>query len=249
MRPSLLSFVAILALPFGAMGQTYNYAPNMLNIPCFAQKGDATVGLGWGRGVVFQALEIQAAYSPIPHLAVMVNYFAPREKYVRNRSAIGTDFYLWEGAIGIYEKIPKGAASLFAGFGSGRLFSNYGFDRVANFDLNRWFVQPGFSYRSNFFQAGLALRLSHLTYKSGVVSYSIEAPDIQYIQNIEKNSPIFLPELGLQIGMRLKPLVISLNIASIFPNTSSWNFNRLNTGLSIALDFGVRKEKKKEQGD
>ncbi len=246
MKKILILFPLALSLSFGAKSQTYNYAVNSLNIPCIAQKGDASLGIGWAQGIAFQALELQGVYSPMQHLAVMANYFGAREKSVRKRLENGTDFYLWEAAVGAYEKMPKGAASLFAGFGSGNLFSYYGLDRAAAFEIQRWFLQPGLSYRTNHFQAGLALRLSRLVYRRGEISYSIESPDIQYIQNIEKSSPIFLPELGIQAGIRLKPVKINLSISSIFPSTSLWNFNRLNSSLSVMVDFGVGKEKKGE---
>jgi len=241
MKNNLLLFFIVLTLPIGAFSQTYNYAPNMLNIPCLTNKGDAILGFGWGRGLVFQALEIQAVYSPAKHLAVMANYFGPRKKSVRNHTDVGTDFYLWEAAIGIYEKLPKGAASLFAGFSSGNLCSHYGADRTAEFEMKRWFIQPGINYQSHQFQAGLALRLSNLIYRKGLVSYTIDAQDFLYIKNLEKDSPMFLPEIGVQFGMHLKPVTINLNVTSIFPNTSDWNFSSLNTGLSIAVKFGKKK--------
>ena len=244
MRKVLFICALGLALPFGAHSQFYNYAINSLNIPCLTQKGDAILGIGWGRGLTFQALEVQGVYSPLPNLAVMANYFDARDKDVREKLDNGTDFYLWEAALGLYEKLPKGAASLFAGFGSGSLFSNYGADRIAKFKLQRWFLQPGISYRNNHFQAGLALRLTQLGYSRGVVSYSIEPSDLEYIQNIEKSKPLFLPELGMQAGLRLHPVTINLTIASIFPDTSNWNFSRLNTALSLVVDFGTNTRKK-----
>ncbi|MBC7773907.1 MAG: hypothetical protein H7246_00605 [Phycisphaerae bacterium] len=244
MKKIFLLFAISLAMPSGGKSQTYNYALNSLNIPCLTQKGDASLGIGWSRGIAFQALELRGAYSPMPHLAIMANYFGAREKSVRQKLENGTDFYLWEAAVGAYEKMPRGSASLFAGFGSGSLFSNYGLDRTAAFDIQRFFLQPGLSYRSNHFQAGLALRLSRLFYSHGVISYAIEPADIQYIQNVEKNSPIFLPELGMQAGIRLKPVTINLSISSIFPSTSDWNFIRLNSSLSVMVDFGVGRKAK-----
>lgn len=243
MKKVFLAFILCSVVSASAFGQTYNYAPNMANIPCLKQKGDAIVGVGWGRGIVFQALELQASYAVTPHLAVMANYFGPREKNVRNRSEVGTDFFLMEAAVGAYEALPRGSASIFTGMSSGNMLSNFNGERTAKFKLLRWFVQPGINYRSNFFQAGIALRITHLSYRKGVVSYSIDEPYLQYIKNIEQNAPLFLPELGLQVGMRIKPITVSLNIAAIFPDTDRWNFNRLNSGLSMMVDFGVGRKK------
>ena len=243
MKKIFFGFILSALLSASVFAQTYNYAPNMANIPCLKQKGDAIVGVGWGRGIVFQALELQASYAVTPHLAVMANYFGPREKNVRNRSEVGTDFFLLEAAIGAYESLPKGSASIFTGMSTGNMLSNFNSERTAKFTLQRWFIQPGINYRSNFFQAGVALRITHLTYRKGIVSYAIDEPYLQYIKNIEENAPLFLPELGLQVGMRIKPITISLNLAAIFPDTDRWNFNRLNSGLSMAVDFGVRRKK------
>jgi len=52
-----------------------------------------------------------------------------------------------------------------------------------------------------------------------------------------------LPELGIQAGVRLKPVTINLSISSIFPDTNDWDFIRLNNTLSILVDIAVRKEK------
>ncbi|MFN0037232.1 MAG: hypothetical protein ACKVUS_19410 [Saprospiraceae bacterium] len=244
MKKQLLPFLLALALPFWAKSQYYHYAPNTLNIPCLVEKGDATLGIGWGRGNAFQALELQGVYSPVQHWAVMANYFGARVEDVRSLADQGTDSYFWEAAVGAYEKLPKGSASLFAGFGTGRLFSNFGSGNSAEFGLQRWFLQPGMAYQSHRFQAALALRLTRLAYSRGEVSFSIEQRYLQNIQNVEKNAPFFLPELGIQAGMRFEPVNISLSICSIFPNTDNLAFARVNTSLSLAVDFGVGRKKK-----
>ena len=246
MKKSLFIFAFAMTLPFWAKSQYYNYAPNTLNIPCFAQKGDAGITIGWGRGDAFQALELQGVYSPLPHLAVMANYFSARISAVRTFADQGTDSYFWEAGLGAYEQMPKGSASLFAGYGAGSLFSNYqpgANDLNSTLGLRRWFLQPGLAYRSNFFQAALALRLSRLDYSRGEVSFSIESPYLDYIRNVENDAPFFLPELGLQAGIRIKPITVSLSITSVFPNTDNLNFARLNANLSVGIGFSTGRKK------
>jgi len=244
MKQILLFGGLFILLPLCLKGQTYNYVPNALHIPFLTKKQDASLGIGWGRGNNFSAVELQAAYSPLPHVAIMANYFGALDKNVRKRLENGTNFAFGEAAVGVYEHFPKGAASLFAGYGAGKLYSHYGFERTADFNLNRWFIQPGLSYQSDYFFAGLALRLSYLDYSRGIVSFSIEEQDLRYIQNIEKEGPMFLPEIGLQCGLNIKPAIIGIRLASIFPNTDSWNFSRLNIGVSIAVSIqsGSKKE-------
>lgn len=237
MKHILLWGSLFVLLPMGIKSQTYNYVPNALHIPFLAKKQDAALGIGWGRGDVFSAVELQAVYSPLPNLAVMANYFGALDKNVRKRLESGTSYAFWEAAAGVYEHFPKGAASLFAGYGAGNLYSHYGLDRTADFNLNRWFVQPGLSYQNEHFYAGLALRLSYLDYRRGIISYSIVEQDLQYIQNIEKDGPMFLPEIGMQGGIHLSPVIIGIRLASIFPNTNSWDFSRLNIGVSLAVNI------------
>jgi hypothetical protein len=243
MKKHLFLFVLLGILPFGLRAQIYNYAPNSVNIPFLQKKGDASVSLGWGRGNnSFQSLELGAAYSPLPHLAVMANYFGALDKQVRNQSTIGTNGYLVEAAIGAFEARSRRSASLFAGYGIGHLFSNFGSEETSKFDIHRIFIQPGLAYRSKHFRAGLALRISRLMYRNGVISFSIDPQYLSAIQNIEKDGPLFLPELGLSAGMYLKPVTLNLNITSIFPNTDDWNFVRLNTALSVLVEIAPKKK-------
>ncbi len=243
MKKNLFLIVLLGILPWGLQAQTYNYAPNTINIPFLQKKGDASVSLGWGRGNnSFQSLELGAAYSPLPHLAVMANYFGALDKQVRNLTTIGTNGYLVEAAIGAFEAKTKRSASLFAGYGIGHLFSNFGSEETAQFNIQRIFIQPGLAYRSKYFQAGLALRISRLMYGNGIISFSIDPQYLTAIQNIERDGPLFLPELGLSAGMRLKPVTLNLNITSIFPNTDDWNFVRLNTALSVLVEIGSKKK-------
>lgn len=234
--------IGILAayLPCEAISQSYNYAVNSLNIPTLRQKGNANLSVGLASGLSFQAWELQSTYAPLPHLAIMANIIGDRNKEVRQKEKLGTDFYLWETGIGLYEQFSKGSASLFVGYGAGDLYSFYGSDRFASFHLSRWFLQPGLTYQSGHFQGGVALRLSRLGFPQGTVSYTIEPPDILYIQHVEKDGPFFLPEFGTQAGLRFKPVSVNMSFAAIFPDTSDWGFVRFNSCLSIAVEIGKR---------
>lgn len=242
MKNSFLPLLAILLLSFGVKSQTYNYAPNAINNPFLSQKGNTCLSIGRGRGLSFESLEIQAVYSPLRNLALMVNYFGALEKKVRNRTEIGTNAYLMEAAIGLYEPIRKGSASLFAGFGAGDIYSHFGGNNVGEFNIQRLFLQPGITYRSRLFQAGVSMRITRLRYSKGNISYSIDQSHLTQIKNIENQSPLFLPELGIQAGMRIKPVTLNLSFTVVFPNTERYNFNGLNTALSLQVDFGGKEK-------
>lgn len=244
LKKTILLGLVMLALPWPANCQYFNYAPNTLNIPGLAQKGDLAVSLGWGRGNVFQALEGQCVYSPMSQLAVMANYFGVPNKNVQQMKAQGTTAHFGEAGIGVYQPFSKVTASFFAGYGLGRFFSNYtpmDQDIHSTLIVQRWFLQPGLHYRNDFFQAALGLRLTRMTY-SGEIAYSLDPFYLQYIHNLEEKTPLFLPEIGFQAGIRLKPVAISFHITSIFPDTDDLNFSRLNASVSVLADLNIKKK-------
>ncbi len=218
-------------------GQNYNYAPNSLNIPTIRKRGEVSMGLGYGHAT--NSLDVQLAYSPFKQVLILGNYFHARNKEVRQQTMNGTDYYFGEAAIGFYETYKKGVGSITAGWGNGNLFSNYEMNNSAELSIQRWFVQPGFAYQSEFFHAAVALRFSRLNYTKANVSFSINPSDLAHIQNIEAKNPILLPELGIQAGIVFKPVYLGLSISSIFPDTNLWDFTRLNAALMLSTTFGT----------
>jgi hypothetical protein len=247
MAGKTVSFLFIILSPLLLRAQHYNYAPNTLNIPYFSKKNDVGLTLGWSRGNGFQGLELQGSYGIGRHVAVMANYFGAGEKRVRNRLERGADFRLWEAGIGAYEVLKKGTASLFAGYGEGSLFNYFGPMLEANFDLKRWFVQPGLTYRSEHFRAALAIRVSRISYRNGNVSFNIESQYLRPIQNIEQEAPLLLPEIGFQAGLVVRFITVNFGVVSIFPGTDSYNFARVGTTMSLMADLGALTAGKKAE--
>lgn len=244
MRKKQLLVLLLLLLVSTIEAQHYHYVPNALNIPNLSKKNDLEVMLGWSRGLNFQALELQGTYSIHRHIALVANYFGARNKRVQRETEVGTDYFFWEAGVGAFEPLPKGAASLFAGYGNGDLLNNYGPLLNAKLKLQRWFIQPGLNYQSEHFRAALALRLSRLNYRRGVVAFSIEPGDLQYIQNIEAEAPLFLPEIGLQAGLVVRFITVNFGVVAIFPGTDRYNFARVGTTMSLVADFGAMKKGK-----
>ncbi|MBN8678881.1 MAG: hypothetical protein J0M29_11700 [Chitinophagales bacterium] len=223
-----------------ANGQNFNYAPNSLNIPAIKKRGDLSVGAAWGHAL--NSADVQLAYSPFKHLLVTANYFGIHKKSVRKQTDTGTDYYFGEIAAGVYETHKRGTASILAGYGGGRIFSNFELNNSSELNLQRWFIQPGYAYKSDFFQAAVGIRFSRLNYAKGSVSFSIDQVNLRYIQNIEEKNPILLPELGIQAGIVFKPMYLGLAVSSIFPDTNLWDFARLNAALVLSTTFNTRRK-------
>ena len=245
MRPNLLFIAAaMLAICVEANGQPYYYAPNTVNIPVLAEKKDASVGLGWSPS--FKGVEVQGVYSPMQNGAVMLNFFGAGSKNVeRDNDELGTWFRFMELAVGAYQALERGSASVFAGVGQGRLYNSYMGDNFSRFTVRRFFVQPTLAYRDKHVQLGVALRLSRLSYPKGETSFDIEQSELDAILKIEKETPFFMPELGLSGGITFSPFAATLNITSVFPEMAGLHFFRFNGNLMLTFNFGEATKKYK----
>ena len=117
-------------LPGGA--QHCTYAPNSISFCQLQKKYDSSLGGGIGRTLNSRSIELQAAFSPIKHGAVMVNYFDARRKGVTKQQETDSSSQFAEIGIGAYEATAHGTASIFVGFGQGSVFNNYSFNRIAS---------------------------------------------------------------------------------------------------------------------
>ncbi len=218
--------------------QHFYYAPNAVHIPTLADRHDAALTLGVGRGSGYRALEAQVAYSPLRHVGIMVNYFSAGSKDVENQKEVGGRQRFAEGGIGMYQRAKKGSASLFVGYGQGYVYNYYDQERYSRFQLERWFVQPSLMYHDKYFRGGVAFRFNHLRYTGGETAFNIEEQELQAIRTIEERSPFFLPELGIHVGMDFSPFSLNLSLTNIFSKTYNLNFARFNSNFSITFDIG-----------
>lgn len=237
--PLLLSAVQVEA-------QHFYYAPNAVHIPTLADRNDATLTVGVGRGSGYRALEAQVAYSPLRHVGIMFNYFNAGAKAVEQQTAVGGRQRFAEGGIGAYQQGKLGTASLFVGYGQGYVFNHYGQDLYSRFQVARLFVQPSLMYHDKYFRGGLAFRFNRLVYTEGETAFNIDDQQLMAIRNIEERSPLFLPELGIHVGMDFSPFSLNLSLTNIFPKTYNLNFARFNSSLSLTFDLGKVLKKKEE---
>lgn len=233
-----------------AHAQHFYYAPNSVHIPALSEKGSGSVGVGLGWGQTYTAIEVQAAYSPRKHAAIMINYLKSGARDVKRDIKEGAHFAFAEIGLGAYQKLERGAAIIFAGVGQGQLHNYYGSANFSNFKIRRWFLQPTLVYRDRSFQGGVALRISRLVYADGQSSFDISNDDLDAIKKIEKNAPFFMPEMGLSGSIRLSPLVLTVNLTSVFPDMDEMKFTRFNTNLTLSFDVGeVARKRKEKQAD
>jgi len=234
----LFSVTIFLCAPVrGQQPMHYYYAANTVHIPVLQNRHDGELGVGYGWGSKKTAFEARAVYSPVRNGALMVSYYGTGSNAAKNK--IGTKFSFADAGIGAYQVFEGGSASLFAGVGQGRLRNNYGADKYSRFTLRRWFVQPSVAFAGKIFRAGIALRLSRLYYPEGESAYDINGIDLAAIRKIEKDSPFFLPELGLSGGMAMRPFFVSINLGSVFPDADGLQFSRFSVNVMLSYDLGT----------
>lgn len=249
MKYNLIRLLPLFLLP----GCThYYYAPNMLHAPALRKQHDARISLGVGGGDEYTADEFQAVYSPIKYGAVMFNRMSAQGGSENTSHGYGN---LTEGALGGY--LPsgnRGNFSLFGGYGQGRVRNWYlrndgttelTYESVLRFQ--RYFIQPSFAYQSKWFRFGAGYRFVWLKYLDGDVDYRIQQSELDAIRLIEQRSPVFLPELGLHLGVHLGPTVFSFH--TIISNSQTTNadmhLNKSNTGISLSLNLNELWQKTK----
>ncbi|MBK9337992.1 MAG: hypothetical protein IPM98_16180 [Lewinellaceae bacterium] len=193
----------------------YYYAPNTLQTPFLREQHDTRVGLGYIGGDEFNGFEAHAVYSPVPYLALMANHFQVQSDNERSSSAHWGQGRLTEIALGGYYPLSNiVSASLFAGWGGGRVLNSYDQGARADLRFQRRFLQPTIAVQASWIRLGLAMRFNQLQYIRGDIDYQIGEPHISTIARIEQASPVFIPEASITLGFGMRPFWINghLNI-------------------------------------
>ncbi|HAD13617.1 MAG TPA: hypothetical protein DCF33_14420, partial [Saprospirales bacterium] len=156
---------------------------------------------------------------------------------------------LVEAAAGGYFPLSFGTCAIYAGGGIGRARNDYGIQRIAKINHNRWFVQPSFTFKNDWFRIGMGMRLILINFPSGNIDYRIEPEDIAVIQGLENDSPFIFPEFGGNMGIRINPVTISAHLVVLpAPRALEYNFDGSNFGVGLSLDLHELGKKQKKAG-
>jgi len=242
MRPLLLLSISLLLFSGGCV--QYHYTANQIHTPYMDKKGEGMVSASIGGSPVTLRGDFHASFSPIKHGTVMVNYFRTRTNFNDPNFFTGTNYLkrtrgdLLEGAVGAYTPFAFGTGALYVGYGQGRMRNDFGLDRIADLRLQRFFVQPTFTFKSDWFRLGMALRIVRLNYPSGDIDYRIEPVDLEVIRRLENNSPLWFSEMGGNIGIHIKPITITANLIIVgTKDAANYGVDPLNIGLGLIYEL------------
>jgi len=242
MRPYLLLFAAFILFSVGCV--QHHYSPNFIQTPYLDKKGDVMLTAAVSGSPFSLNGDFHASYSPVKYGTLMLNYFRTSTSFEDANVFGGTIYnqttkgYLVEGALGGYLPVSFGTGALYVGWGQGQMRNDFGIGRIADLRLQRFFVQPTFTFKNDWFRLGMGLRVVRLNFPSGSIDYRIEPGDIEKIQRLEKESPFWFPEMGGNIGVHFKPVTISASLVIVGAQPASdYGFDASNIGLGISLEL------------
>jgi len=242
MRPFILLFAAFLLFSVGCV--QHHYSPNFIQTPYLEKKGDGVVTAAVSGSPGSLNGDFHASYSPVKYGTVMLNYLRTSTSFDNANVFGGTTYhqttkgYLVEGALGGYLPVFFGTGALYVGWGQGQMRNDFGIGRIADLRLQRFFVQPTFTFKNDWFRLGMGLRLVRLNFPSGDIDYRIEPSDIEKIQRLENESPFWFPELGGNLGVHFRPVTISANLVIVGARPASeYGFDGSNIGVGISLEL------------
>lgn len=240
MTRTTLFIVLAATVLFNSACTHYFYAPNTLQTPFLQEQHDTRVSAGLISGDEFSGYELSAVYSPVKYGAVLVNHFQVNSG--QQKSDPGAEWgkgHLSEIAIGGYYPVGKYASfSLFTGWGAGSVFNRYDVDVRADLHFQRQFIQPAVSIQGKWARFGAALRFNRLRFVRGDVDVEVGEPDLTTIENIERASPVFVPEAGLSCGFGYRPFWADfhLNFCNI-KRREDYGFAYSTVGVTFTLEL------------
>lgn len=146
-----------------------------------------------------------------------------------------TDYRFLEGGAGTYQSFGDNTWSAMGGYGRGHVHNTYIEAHQSELNLERIFLQTALCYTNHHFQAGLSFRLSRLRYISGNASVEIPDMDLEAIRIIEGKSPFYMPELGMEAGLRFRRLYTGFGTAALFASAQEVPWVKVSFSLTAGL--------------
>lgn len=233
----LFFFLASVALLLSGACTHYYYAPNTLQTPFLQKQHDARVGFGQIAGDEFSGYELHATYSPLKHAAIMVNHmYVAGDDNSADESGKGR---LSEIALGAYAPAGRYSSfSFFGGWGGGKVVNTYASGGRSDLRFERIFIQPTYAFQARWVRLGAAIRLNRLRYTRGDIDLEIGEPDVTFIRNIERDSPLFIPETNFSCGFGHGPFWgdFSLNLGNFMDTYDPGEYSFANATFSVAFN-------------
>jgi|GEM_PF-2620461 len=217
------------------------YAPNIQHIPELTEAGDISILAGYG-GSGTDFFDLSAAYAVSSQYAVMLSGNYGREGNFNFDTYYGEGIYI-EPAFGYYNADHANMRySLYGAFGSGRQrhFIATG-DRVM-IDWNRFYLQPGITFKNGRASFTFSSRLGHMRFGDGLSRLQSYNPEIESINNIRPNSGILFAEPAVTIAYGWEQLKLNVQLSRLFVNEFNYPFHEYYLGLGLSYTISTIKK-------
>lgn len=247
MKPGIVFLLCLLLLQHSvvkAQKPISYYIPNPVQIPALSGEGEGSVRGGWSWAGAFNGYNLMGIYSPMRHVAVIVNHNGRNMKDIKAGEVPGTNFSLTEAGAGMYYNIKRHSFSCLAGYGREKLFSNYksSFSETSTVWLRRYFLQASYAVTGPKTVIGIGLRMIHMKHDKALISLDIDTEYLRSLETIEGKTPFLFPEWDFQVSIvRYYPVSVSMHIATAFPNWSELKLEPTSVGMCIGYGFGSKK--------
>ncbi len=251
-------------------------APTAVNAPVLQQKGDSKIAMYYSSNFgnsnensgnnynKSKGYDLQGAYALTNHWALQVNYSKRNEKngglnegpfdssvidYKRKSGEIGVGYFTKLGNAG------NTFFQVFAGGGNGSfelkdagVADNFPYNRFHTADVNRFYLQPGFTFSKNNVSLILASRFSFINYKKISTDYSIDEQTDFNLTNLQNKTlsfwePAFILNFGLN---EFPPLKLELQLgASYSIDNNYYDTKTGNASVGLVFDFSKLNKMKK----
>lgn len=229
----------------------YYYAPNSNNVPLFKEKHEArlqaqytNVGVGSDLTDAIGGFEIQTAYAVGSHTGLQLNYL--HIDYTEDNYGSGSGNYI-EAAAGYFKPLKNQhwIFETYAGVGTGGVKNVFrtSYTEEAKTALARFFLQPSFGFRSDYFSAALSSKLSivRFTKSSSSVTKENNPTDYDYIKNLDHKSYFFWePGLMFRAGAKKIQALSQFSYSVGHANLPFYNMN-FSIGAVLLIGPGDKK--------
>gem|GEM_PF-6964016 len=251
LRNYLLVFLLPLLFSLSSC-QTTHYMASPQHVPGLREARALQASAHYAVGESTFSLGGQMAYSPLQGVALSAGYhrFEADDREEQSTSSIqtysyGLDGQQWEFALGYYDWLGKDAPlhlDLFLGLAQFE-GQTYDFER-ADLDLahQRWFLQPSFGYRHEWFEVFLSTRINRLQitqadYQLPVTS--LTSPN--YFLSTNESYWLVEPALTARVGFRY--IMLQVQYQLVFgPGGDPFYYSpqTFSAGLSFRLEPSLR---------
>ena len=226
----------------GISCQRYFYMPNIQNVPGFREKNEFKIQFGMGVNDWVKTQELQAAYAITDHIAVMANLI--------NAQASGGYGHgnFMEGAAGYYLPVQNRCSfEIYGGYGFGSVYNNQNDQKnqiyPLSVELQRYFIQPSFTYRNNWFEVSIADRIGGVVFYNPQMNGTAPMDNDWLTLNSTKNKFFDVSEPSLTIRLGWKYIKFQLQYCTSF-NSIPVRTLKDNLSLSIIIFVSPLFEKK-----